>query len=72
MKAEYCPDAVRNKLWDLVMGRWELAHMMHAAYLYPWRQIDSMDAIFGPGAKADVFSPNNGLFLEEWTRKAID
>ncbi|RDL40123.1 uncharacterized protein BP5553_00102 [Venustampulla echinocandica] len=72
MKEEYCPDAAEGTLWDPVTGHWELAHHLHAASLYPWRQVESMDSIFGPGANADVFSPNNGLFLDEWVEKALD
>jgi HNH endonuclease len=31
-----------------------------------------MDAIFGLGAKAEIFSPENGLFLDEEIEKALD
>ena len=44
---------------------------MHAAHLYAWRQVESIDAIFGLSAKADVFSPENSLFLERLKKQLI-
>ncbi len=72
MKEEYCPDAADGSLWDPIIGRWELKGRLHAAHLYAWRQVESMDAIFGLGAKEDIFSPLNGLFLSEEVEKALD
>jgi HNH endonuclease len=72
MRKKYCPDAQEGFLWDPVNGRWERACCMHAAHLYSWRQVESMDAIFGLGAKAEIFSPENGLFLDEEIEKALD
>ena len=72
MKEMYCPDAPAGALWDPIIGKWGLQGGLHAAHLYAWRQVESMDAIFGPGAKADIFSPVNGLFLGEELEKALD
>jgi hypothetical protein len=49
MKKKYCPDAQEGFLWDPVNGRWERATFMHAAHLCTWRQVESMNAIFGLG-----------------------
>jgi hypothetical protein len=72
MREKYCPDAAEGILGDPVAGQWEMADSMPAAHLYAWRQVESMDAIFGPGAKADLFSPENGLFLEKRIEKALN
>jgi HNH endonuclease len=72
MREKYCPDAPKDLLWDPITGQWEPKGHLHAAHLYSWRQVDSMDAIFGPGAKAEIFSPVNGLFLSEHVEKALD
>ena len=72
MKEKYCPDAPEGLLWDPIGGCWEWASNMHAAHLYAWRQVESMDIIFGSGAKAEIFSPENGLFLGEKIEKALD
>ena len=71
MGEKYCPDAREGFLWNPVNGRWERATLMHAAHLYAWRLVESMDAIFGLSAKADVFSPENSLFLERLKKHLI-
>ncbi|KAI2620582.1 hypothetical protein GGR54DRAFT_105488 [Hypoxylon sp. NC1633] len=72
MRDKYCPDAPEGLLWDPIIGRWELKNNLHAAHLYAWRQVESMNAIFGLGARDDVFSPVNGLFMLGDIEKALD
>ena len=59
-------------LWEPVLEvaiDWDL---IKAAHLFPWRCVDSMDAIFGPGAKGELFSYKNGLFLHPRIEDALD
>jgi hypothetical protein len=71
MRKKYCPDAPKGIFWDPITGCWALGDRLPVAYLYAWRQVDSMDTIFGPGAKADIFSPENGLFMDKKIEKAL-
>ena len=72
MKEMYCPDAPKRALWDPITANWEMAGTLHVAHLYAWRQVDSMDAIFGPGSKDEIFSPRNGLFMRKSISNALD
>ncbi len=66
-------DAPRNDICDPIGGVWQPGDdTMHATHLYSWRQVETMEAIFGPGAEADIFSPSNGFFLNAHIEKALE
>ncbi|KAK0729568.1 hypothetical protein B0H67DRAFT_638171 [Lasiosphaeris hirsuta] len=54
------------------MGQFKVKGVRRAAYLYNWHQVDSIDVIFDPGARNEIFSPLNGLFLQEKYEDAQD
>ena len=72
MRQAYCPSEDEMARWDPVLGERIHAGISSAAHLYPWRQVDSMDAIFGKGSRDEIFSPLNGLFLHTDIEKALD
>ncbi|KAI6082630.1 hypothetical protein F4821DRAFT_246736 [Hypoxylon rubiginosum] len=59
-------------IWDPVCGSWFFSNSMHAAHLYPWKSVEHMDAIFGEGAKAEIMTAVNGMFLFDKIEEALD
>ncbi|KAF4457818.1 hypothetical protein F53441_332 [Fusarium austroafricanum] len=69
----YCPNQkYTNFKWEPVMGCWLSDKQCNAAHLFPVKQSFWMDEIFGKGASNELFSPRNGIFLEEAIKKALD
>ncbi|RSL44685.1 hypothetical protein CEP54_014592 [Fusarium duplospermum] len=58
--------------WCPVVQEWGSDKVVIAAHLFPWKQVDSMDDIFGQGASEEIFSPCNGLFLHTDIESALD
>lgn len=75
MKKVYCPvkpDNMAGRVrWDPVLQNWLKRSVCTAAQLYHWRQADSMDAVYGRGARKDLFTPRNGLFLHHLIERAL-
>jgi len=71
MKQTYCPDG-RAATWEPVLGQWVDSLIAPAVHLFPWQSADSMDSIFGPGSRDDLFSAANGIFLHYHIKKAFD
>ncbi|KAK0723278.1 hypothetical protein B0T26DRAFT_772767 [Lasiosphaeria miniovina] len=70
MKQAYCPGS--NGIWDPVLGTWVDKKVGIAAHLFPWRSADLMDSIFGIGARDELFSAVNGIFLHSAIEEAFD
>ncbi|UPL00075.1 hypothetical protein LCI18_011009 [Fusarium solani-melongenae] len=62
----------KRRRWCPVMRQWGSSKVVKAAHLFPWKQVDSMDEIFGQGASEEIFSPCNGLFLHVDIESALD
>ncbi|KAI2463913.1 hypothetical protein F4781DRAFT_97731 [Annulohypoxylon bovei var. microspora] len=52
-----------DHVWEPVFGAWFRSDSLHAAHLYPSKSIEHMDLIFGKGAKDELMTAANGLFL---------
>ncbi|KAF4976145.1 hypothetical protein FZEAL_7164 [Fusarium zealandicum] len=73
MDEAYCPVPIFDGYrWDPVLHIWYESEVIHAAHLFPWRQSQSMDDIFGKGSVSEIFSPLNGLFLHKTVEAALD
>ncbi|KAK7427508.1 hypothetical protein QQZ08_005950 [Neonectria magnoliae] len=73
MEEAYCPSPpAEDHRWDPVLQCWGYRSIVKAAHLYPWRQVNGMDFIFGKGAQKEIFSPLNGLFLHEIIEDALN
>ncbi|KAF5006945.1 hypothetical protein FDECE_6703 [Fusarium decemcellulare] len=73
MGKAYCPEPpVEDCRWDPVLHIWYESSTVHAAHLFPWRQMQSMDDIFDKGFVGELFSPLNGLFLHVRVEQALD
>ncbi|KAI1777536.1 hypothetical protein F4818DRAFT_438873 [Hypoxylon cercidicola] len=59
-------------VWDPVCADWFFAETVHAAHLYPWKSVEHMDVIFGDGAKDEILTAANGLFLLGDLEDALD
>ncbi|KAH8680730.1 hypothetical protein BX600DRAFT_504485 [Xylariales sp. PMI_506] len=69
----YYPDPFPTDVrWDPVHGVELNSYSCTAAHLYPWSQVDSMEENFGKGARDEIFSPKNGIFLHKAIEKAMD
>ncbi|OTA98297.1 hypothetical protein M426DRAFT_42164, partial [Hypoxylon sp. CI-4A] len=53
----------KSYVWEPVCGVWVKSDWVHAAHLYPSKSIEHMDIIFGKGAKDEIMTAMNGLFL---------
>ncbi|GKU05508.1 hypothetical protein FLAG1_09033 [Fusarium langsethiae] len=74
MARKYCSDSpAPGDLWDPILHVWRSPNsgLLKASHLFPSRQANFMNAIFGPGAREDLFSPRNGLFLHPLIEKAL-
>ncbi|KAI1207460.1 uncharacterized protein F4807DRAFT_462613 [Annulohypoxylon truncatum] len=52
-----------DSVWEPVCGAWLRSDWVHAAHLYPSKSIEHIDIIFGKGAKDEIMTAMNGLFL---------
>ncbi|KAI1095613.1 hypothetical protein F5B19DRAFT_489272 [Rostrohypoxylon terebratum] len=50
-------------IWEPVCGSWLRSEWADAAQLYPAKSIEHMNLIFGEGAKEELMTASNGLFL---------
>ncbi|KAK3365034.1 hypothetical protein B0T24DRAFT_560705 [Lasiosphaeria ovina] len=71
MKQVYCPGN-RLAIWEPVLGAWIDPSNVIAAHLFPWQSADFMEPIFGTGARDELFSSANGIFLHRLIEKAFD
>ncbi|KAK5656807.1 hypothetical protein OQA88_4355 [Cercophora sp. LCS_1] len=71
MKQAYCPGN-RLAIWEPVLGTWIDPSSAIAAHLFPWQSADFMEPIFGAGARDELFSSANGIFLHHLIEKAFD
>ncbi|KAF5243723.1 hypothetical protein FAUST_2718 [Fusarium austroamericanum] len=74
MAEQYCPDApTPGYLWDPILHVWRSpdSGQIKASHLFPSRQANFMNSIFGRDACEDLFSPCNGLFLYPLIEKAL-
>ncbi|KAI0888328.1 uncharacterized protein GGS22DRAFT_185707 [Annulohypoxylon maeteangense] len=62
----------KDKIWEPVCGAWLRSEWVHAAHLYPAKSIEHMDIIFGEGAKKELMTASNGLFLCPDIEKALE
>ncbi|KAI1380396.1 hypothetical protein F4677DRAFT_406722 [Hypoxylon crocopeplum] len=65
---EEMPDCI----WDPICGNWFRSEWLHAAHLYPSKSIEHVDIIFGEGAKEEIMTAANGLFLCPDIEKALE
>ncbi|WXC44646.1 hypothetical protein QX201_004381 [Fusarium graminearum] len=74
MAKQYCPDApTPGYLWDPILQVWRSpdSGQIKASHLFPSRQANFMNSIFGRDAREKLFSPCNGLFLHPLIDKAL-
>ncbi|KAI0840245.1 hypothetical protein F5Y06DRAFT_251999 [Hypoxylon sp. FL0890] len=53
----------KGLIWEPVCGTWLRSEWVHAAHLYPSKSIEHMDIVFGAGARDEIMTAANGLFL---------
>ncbi|KAI0172084.1 hypothetical protein GGR52DRAFT_591824 [Hypoxylon sp. FL1284] len=53
----------KGHIWDVVFRGWYSDRDIRAAHLYPWRSDEHTEAIFGAGAKKEIMTALNGIFL---------
>jgi hypothetical protein len=70
MKQAYCPGY--TAVWEPVLGTWVDNGFAIAAHLFPWQSADAMESIFGLGAREELFSSANGIFLHPAIEKAFN
>ncbi|KAL7625537.1 hypothetical protein AAE478_004757 [Parahypoxylon ruwenzoriense] len=61
-----------DSIWEPVCGAWFRSEWLHAAHLYPTKSIEHMDIIFGDGAREEIMTAANGLFLCPDIEKALE
>ncbi|PTD02202.1 hypothetical protein FCULG_00012189 [Fusarium culmorum] len=74
MAKAYCPDPpTPGYLWDPILHVWRSpdSGQIKASHLFPSRQANFMNSIFGRDAREELFSPCNGLFLHPLIEKAL-
>jgi len=71
MKQAYCPGN-RLSIWKPVLGTWIDPSYAIAAHLFSWQSAVFMEPIFGTGARDELFSSANGIFLHPLIGKAFD
>ncbi|EKJ68937.1 hypothetical protein FPSE_10862 [Fusarium pseudograminearum CS3096] len=74
MVKQYCPDPpTPGYLWDPILHVWHSpdSGQIKASHLFPSRQANFMNSIFGRDAREELFSPSNGLFLHPLIEKAL-
>ncbi|QPC58003.1 hypothetical protein HYE67_000234 [Fusarium culmorum] len=74
MAKAYCPDPpTPGYLWDPILHVWRSpdSGQIKVSHLFPSRQANFMNSIFGRDAREELFSPCNGLFLHPLIEKAL-
>ncbi|RGP70278.1 hypothetical protein FSPOR_4178 [Fusarium sporotrichioides] len=74
MARKYCPDSpAPGDLRDPILHVWRSPNsgLLKASHLFPSRQANFMNTIFGQGAREDFFSPCNDLFLHPLIEKTL-